>query len=507
MFSKNLIPYFLCITLLFSLVPAKSQASGLFKPAFTYSSGGAVGVRVAVADINADGKPDLVVANYYACSNCTGNGSVGVLLGSGNGTFQAPVIYDAGGSGTSGIAVGDVNGDGKLDVVITNCAPSGTLCDGSTPSSSLGILLGNGDGTLQPSRVFSVGSLALSLVLGDFNGDSKLDVAVAGGSDSVQSKLVVLLGNGEGAFQFAHSYDLPAEPFGLVAADVNGDGKLDLAVGSQKIVGSQENGPVSVLLGNGDGSFQVPLNVGTGMNPIFADLNGDARLDLLSVFECANPTCSKGALAVRLNDGGGTFGQVLTYSSGAALADFIAVGDLNRDHKLDVFVANYSGKVGVLLGNGDGTFSGAKLVNPGLASPQSIVVADVNGDGKPDLLVGAGSAGSGVGVLLNNTFWKTATTLSSSPNPSIQGQKVTLVATITTQGWIAPTGKVVFENGSHWLGSAPLVGGIATLSKTNLPVGTLSLTARYQGDLNSAKSTSPVVIQVVTAPAATTRGR
>ena len=131
-----------------------------------------------------------------------------------------------------------------------------------------------------------------------------------------------------------------------------------------------------------------------------------------------------------------------------------------------------------------------------------MAVADVNGDGKPDLLVAIydlnnDSTTGGVGVLLNNTFWTSTTTLTSSPNPSVQGQPVTFTATVASEGSIEPTGQVVFKNGSTQIGTAILNDGAATLTKKNLPVGSLSITATYKGDTQSSKSTSPVLIQVV----------
>jgi hypothetical protein len=120
-------------------------------------------------------------------------------------------------------------------------------------------------------------------------------------------------------------------------------------------------------------------------------------------------------------------------------------------------------------------------------------VADVNGDGKPDLLVG--NQTGGVGVLLARYI--TTTNLSSSPNPSVYGQSVTLTAIVSSDGPSATAGAVTFKNGTKWLGKATLNAGVATLTTTKLPAGTLSITARYNGDVQSVKSTSPALIQVV----------
>ena len=134
---------------------------------------------------------------------------------------------------------------------------------------------------------------------------------------------------------------------------------------------------------------------------------------------------------------------------------------------------------------------GARRSGAGVTSA-AVAVGDVNGDGTPDIFV---LNGDGIGVLLSLSV--TNTKLTSKPNPSVQGQAVTLIATVSTTGQVAPTGKVVFRNGSASIGAASLIGGKATPTKSNLPVGTLSLTAKYQGDTNSLKSTSPVQIQIV----------
>jgi len=489
-------------------LPTAMTASPLFKTAPTDFSGGDAAVSMAVADLNGDRKLDVVVANAFSCDTCYTHGSVGVLLGNGDGTFQPPRSYDSGGCGTRGIAIADLNGDGTFDLIVANACAAGTLCDGNSNTGSVAVLLGNGDGTFQPAHVYSAGNqIPFYLALGDFNRDGKLDVVVADGCGGCGHRnIAVLLGNGDGTFGLPRTYDLGGQPQGIAVGDIDGDGKLDVVVGLETI-GAQNTSSV-VLFGEGDGTFPTSRTLyPAGAYPALADVNGDGRLDLIVATPCSNTKCTKNGVGVLLGDGHGSFQPIQIYNSGGDDTDFVAIGDLNRDGKPDIFVANYFGKVGTLLGAGDGTFSPVRLSNPALGGAFSMAVGDVNGDGKPDLLVAiyqlSNFSSGGVGVLLNNTFWPTTTALASGPNPSVQGQRVTLTATLTTVGSIAPTGRVVFRNGAVILGSTALVGGIATLSKTNLPIGTLSLTATYQGDMNSAKSTSPVSIQVVNAPPGT----
>ncbi len=147
----------------------------LFLPAVTYDSGGFGASMVAVADVNGDGKPDLVVANCGSCS-IFNDGSVGVLLGNGDGTFQPAVTYSSGGIIPLFVAIADVNGDGKPDLVVANrCGNNGCL-----NQAPVGVLLGNGDGTFQAAATyFSGGEFASSVAVADLNGDGKPDVLVA----------------------------------------------------------------------------------------------------------------------------------------------------------------------------------------------------------------------------------------------------------------------------------------------------------------------------------------
>jgi hypothetical protein len=322
---------------------------------------GAGAISIATGDFNGDGTLDLAVVNEA-------DNTVSVLLGKPDGTFEPQVTY-ATGLGPLAVVAGDFNGDGNLDLAVTNgnCVPGklGLLtCDVRTVS----MLLGNGDGSFQPHFDFVTGTQPSSIAAGDFNGDGKLDLAIANTQDGTVS---VLLGKGDGTFQPEVAYPTVNNPQSVIVADFNGDHKLDLAVGG--------NG-VSVLLGNGDGSFQKQLPASGGSPLAAADFNGDGKLDLFA------------GGSVLLGNGNGTFVLYATYSSGV----FAAAADLNGDGKPDLVIAQggFGGSesnisalsVSVLLGNGDGTFQPATPYGTG-AYPDSLAIADFNGDGKFDLAV------------------------------------------------------------------------------------------------------------------------
>jgi hypothetical protein len=222
---------------------------------------------VAVADVNSDGKPDLVTAND--------DNSVSVLLGKGNGIF-VPFQNIAVGAGPRSVAVADVNGDGKPDLVTADAA------------GSVSVLLGNGDGSFQNAQNFPAGLRPESVVVADVNGDGKPDLVVAnrGTAPYTNSTVSVLLGQGNGTFRNAQNFPVGAGPFSVAVADVNGDGRPDVITAN--FFGSN----VSVLLGNGDGSFQSARNFSVGSRPFpfgsrplsvtVADVNGDGLPDLVT---------------------------------------------------------------------------------------------------------------------------------------------------------------------------------------------------------------------------------
>ena len=262
------------------------NGDGTFQPAVVYDSGGILPYSLAVADFNGDGKLDLVVAD---CSPYTGSscGLFGILLGNGDGTFMPVVTYNSGGVGAWAVSAADLNGDGKPDLVIGNlCADSN--CSGN---GVVAVLLGNGDGTFKPPVTYDSGGRTLVPSVADINGDGQPDILVTNGSG--KQGLGVLIGNGDGTFHPVITYDVGEKYVSsLAVADFNSDRKLDVVVSdcSAGQYTCQANGSVSVLLGNGDGTFQSSVIFSSGgwfsMGVAVADLNGDGRPDVL-VANCA----------------------------------------------------------------------------------------------------------------------------------------------------------------------------------------------------------------------------
>jgi FG-GAP-like repeat/FG-GAP repeat len=442
-----------------TVVPTPQDASPpLFLPPVTYDSGGIFPESVAVADLNGDGKPDLVVGNFcYPNTNCQyppPNGAIGVLLGNGDGTFQPAVSYSPGGSFAQSVAVADVNSDGKPDVLVA--VRSINLGDGA-----VGVLLGNGDGTFQPAVTYdSGGQSAWSIAVGDFNADGKPDLVLAN-ADS--SSIGVLVGNGDGTFQSAVIYGSGGySPRSAAIADVNDDSKPDILVANLCLTSVQcdGEGAVGVLLGNGDGTFQPVVTYDPGgdnsTSVVGADVNGDGRPDLLVVNACTITgggfCASIGTVGVLLGNGDGTFQQVVTYTTGGGGVGSVAVADVNGDAKPDLVVVSCcgNGPVGVLVGNGDGTFQPPATFSSGGVEPESVAVVDVNGDAKPDLLV-PNFFSNTVGVLLNNTADTTPPVITLSVTPKVLWPPNGKMVPVTVSGTITDTGSGVNVNSAAYV--------------------------------------------------------
>lgn len=380
---------FLFVFLLFLVFFSVSSSTALAQ-SYVFGTGSfavtgyAPGAMVS-ADFNRDGKLDIAVANQNGLSPSI----VSVLLGNPDGSFAPKVDYSLGSLTPSCMTVGDFNGDGNPDLVV----------GGSATQYTIEILLGKGDGTFQTPTSFQMASAnsLLGVATGDFNHDGKADLAVAGSDFNGQS-VMILLGNGDGTFQPAVDYATGGSQ-SITSRDFNNDGNLDLAVGGTY---SGTQGEVSVLLGNGDGTFAayVPISVpGNGGVRIAAgDLNGDKKLDLVA----ASSNNTQGGISVALGNGDGTFQTPVSYPEAlpGQTTESVAVADFDGDGIPDVAAANNGGDdVSVFKGNGDGTFQTQVHYGAGLY-PEAVVVGDFNSDGHPDLAVSGGSQNGYVTVLL-----------------------------------------------------------------------------------------------------------
>jgi len=376
-------------------------------------------LSLAVGDFNGDGRLDLVSANG-------GSGTVTVLLGLGGGFFQSPIRQKVG-IGPRAVAAGDFDRDGRLDLVVANIS-----------SQNVSLLLGNGNGTFRTT--VNLGVLApAAVVVGDFNADGMQDIAVANATSNVVS---IFLGNGNGVFQSRKDFAVGVRPVSMAAGDFNGDGRLDLAV----INVSSED--VSILLGTGFGLFQSTINTPAGRSPVgiaLGDFNGDGKTDV-AVANAMPP----GAVSLLRGNGNGTLQAAIiiavTPNPPFLVANyfnllgpnpsFLAAADVNLDGKLDLAVANAgSNTISILLATGGGVFLAPINYRVG-NGPAWITAADFNKNGKPDLAV-ANSLSNTVSMLLN---------LTSADTPTISGQIVNAASLLT--GSVAP-GEAVTIFGSN----------------------------------------------------------
>jgi len=329
---------------------------------------GSLPINVVAADVNGDGKLDLICANM-------GDNTLTVLTNNGSGGFGSNATLTVG-NGPVFVCAADVNGDGKLDLI---CANNG--------ASTLTVLTNNGSGGFVFAATLTVGDHPSSVVAADVNGDGKLDLISA---NIGASTLTVLTNNGSGGFVFAATLTVGNTPFSVVAADVNGDGKLDL------ISANAFDGTLTVLTNDGSGGFSVNATLTVGNGPysvVAADVNGDGKVDLISA------NMNDGTLTVLTNNGSGVFGSNATLTVGSGPFGVVAA-DVNGDGKLDLICANMGANtLTVLTNNGSGGFSVNATLTVG-NGPYSVVAADVNGDGKLDLIC-ANNGANTLSVLLN----------------------------------------------------------------------------------------------------------
>jgi hypothetical protein len=363
--------------------------NGNFAPAVPITGTGAP-MHLAAGDFNGDGRTDVFLTSQFGYAN--------VLLGAGDGSFLTARRYETGlavnpnlGQALEGARAADVNGDGIPDLILLEADNFGRV----------DVALGNGDGTFQAMRSFPLGlsGVPSEVAFGDINGDGKVDLVVASPSDSTVS---ILLGNGDGTFQPRLILSPGVAPTDIVLTDINKDGKLDL------VLGVFDTG-ARILLGNGDGTFQNPVSValpGSSVRIVVRDFNGDGNLDLAALQPGAvhNFSEDNSQIYVALNRGDGTFLPAVTYSTSSA-AWSMTSGDVNGDGIPDLITGSNStvfgnnstlvgGSINVLLGLRDGTFQPAVRYGTYPSGYTDVITADINGDGHLDIIAAGANATS-----------------------------------------------------------------------------------------------------------------
>ena len=407
---------------------------------------------VAVTDLNGDGTPDLAVAN-------SGSGDVSILLGNGDGTFQATVNFDAGMSNPEALATGDFNQDGKLDLAVFQRGDPNALTPGV-----ISILLGKGDGGFQDTKTLVLTSTAVEMAIADFNLDKKSDIAVSDFDPGTTSESIdIFLGKGDGTFQSAKQTSVPGggslANAAFTAADISGEGKPDLAVSGLHTI--------DIYLGNGDGTFRQSTSIPVrdmslpdpplgNLHATFfatavqiADVNNDGKADVVVLAEgfgavCLDNFCTSTRdraekVSVFLGTGGRSFQEeqriaaaVRLYSDGQLHGNQIfgfVLGDFDSDGTIDVADRNCSDSgactLEVWLWQVDGTFALLALPDAG----PLLLAPDLRADQLADLVVLDLATANTIDVLLNTTpaFSMTASAQTLTAN---SGQQVTDTLTI-----------------------------------------------------------------------------
>ena len=368
------------------------------------SSDAAMTIALAVGDFDHNSNYDVVATSIPGgltglWNSITGSvgGNASVFLGAGNGSLGSHQDSGTDADFPSSVAVGDFNGDGKLDIAVTNLN-----------SNSVSVMLGNGDGSFGDATHFSVGDRPTAVAVGDFNLDGRPDLAVV---NAASDTVTILLGKGDGSFNTAGTLSVHSRPISVAVGDFNNDGKKDLAIAC--LLSSN----VSIFLGNGDGSFTAGNSFPVGRHPTA-----------------------------------------------------IVAADLDNDFNTDLAVANRFGDtVSVLLGKGDGSFKTYRNISVE-SQPVSLAVADFNNDGRLDLAV-ANLGSNTISILLNNTDL-TPPTLTM---PSLAAN-YTYLSSLTFNFGATDSGSGIYSIAATLNGAAITTGTTVVLSRPGLNTFTLTAT-------------------------------
>ncbi|MBS0267227.1 MAG: VCBS repeat-containing protein, partial [Planctomycetes bacterium] len=398
--------------------------------------------------------------------------NLSVLLGRGDGTFGPETGYAAG-NYTDAVTVADINNDGSPDLVTPNYY-----------SNSVSIFLNNNDhsGTFRPVATVAAGANPNSVVVKDLNGDGKLDLAVANRSGN---SIFIYLGDGSGSFiSTGNTYATNASPYEMAGDDLNGDGWIDL------VTANNDSNDASVLLGNGDGTFQPVVNYACGSYAFrvqIADLNGDGFKDLV-VSNDFGPS-----LSVLRGNGNGTFQPAETY--GLPSNPFVlAITDYNGDGILDVATPLYGNNaVAVLAGRRDGTLASPVTFATG-GNPTGLAAGDFNGDGTPDLVNTNWLSGTGnsLNVLLNLAAPANPNLMVTAPATATSGSPVTVTVTARDSSHAVLTD---FSGTVHLASSDPtaVLPADYTFTPADQGVKTFTIQYRHNGTqtISARLNTSP----------------